>query len=76
MTSAPRAPSGMPSGTSFSSFNVSFVSAETSGVPDMGFPRSARIVLQHVSMSSLAVPIARLGSVSTDASSRRICSAR
>ena len=63
MTSLPRAESWIPSGTSFNSLNGSLVRAGMSGVPATGFPRSARIVLQQVSMSSLAVPMARLGSV-------------
>src|ERR1700719_1646490 len=57
---------GIPTGTSFNSFSVSFVRVETSGVPITGLPRSERIVLQHVSISSFAVPMARLGSASME----------
>ena len=70
--SLPRKASWMPSGASLSSFNVSFVSAGISGVPVTGLPRSARMVLQHVSTNSLAVPISNAGSDSMDCSMRLI----
>jgi hypothetical protein len=66
MRSAPLAPSRMPSGTSLSSLKSAFVSVGISGVPSTGLPRSSRMVLQTVSMSSFAVPIASAGSDSIE----------
>ena len=56
--SLPRAESSTSSGTSFSSLRVALVSSGISGFPGSDFPRCARMVLQQVSISSLAVPMA------------------
>lgn len=72
MVSAPLAWSEIPSGTSFSSFASSFVSSGKSAFRETSIPRFERMLLQHVSTSSFAVPIARAGSHSTAFSSRSI----
>ena len=48
-----------------SSLNTVLVKVGMSGVPGSALPRSSRMDLQQVSINSLAVPIARSGSLST-----------
>ncbi len=70
--STPRASFGMPSGTSLSSFDKAFVRSLMSALFENSTPSFVKIVLQQVSTSSLAVPIAKAGSTSTALSNRSI----